>query len=137
MGERDPRRSLASLSHPRAGSRVARGSRTLRAPHDAAPRHEAATALAPLSDLPAAALRHMLRSGYSLADLRADLLAACVVGVVALPLSMALAIACGVPPQYGLYTAIVAGGSIAPALKARASCSRRIASASGALCAAA
>jgi len=26
-----------------------------------------------------------------------------------LPLSMALAIACGVPPQYGLYTAIVAG----------------------------
>jgi SulP family sulfate permease len=32
-----------------------------------------------------------------------------VVGIVALPLSMALAIASGVPPQYGLYTAIVAG----------------------------
>jgi len=32
-----------------------------------------------------------------------------VVGVVALPLSMALAIASGVPPQHGLYTAIVAG----------------------------
>ena len=32
-----------------------------------------------------------------------------VVGIVALPLSMALAIAVGVAPQYGLYTAIVAG----------------------------
>jgi SulP family sulfate permease len=36
-----------------------------------------------------------------------------VVGVVALPLSMALAIATGVPPQHGLYTAVVAGGLIA------------------------
>jgi SulP family sulfate permease len=35
-----------------------------------------------------------------------------VVGTVALPLSMALAIATGVPPQHGLYTAIVAGGLI-------------------------
>ena len=61
---------------------------------------------------PAIALRIGLR-GYRLADLRADLLAACVVGVVALPLSMALAIASGVPPQYGLYTAIVAGFVIA------------------------
>jgi SulP family sulfate permease len=32
-----------------------------------------------------------------------------VVGVVAIPLSMALAIAVGVPPQHGLYTAVVAG----------------------------
>src|SRR5690606_2137533 len=31
------------------------------------------------------------------------------VGVVALPLSMALAIAVGVPPQHGIYTAIIAG----------------------------
>jgi SulP family sulfate permease len=36
-----------------------------------------------------------------------------VVGVVALPLSMALAIASGVAPQHGLYTAIVAGAVIA------------------------
>lgn len=45
--------------------------------------------------------------------LRADLLAGCVVGIVALPLSMALAIASGAPPESGLYTAIVAGGSVA------------------------
>ena len=37
------------------------------------------------------------------------MLAGLVVGIVALPLSMALAIAVGVPPQYGLYTSIVAG----------------------------
>ncbi len=55
------------------------------------------------------ALREMWREGYSLTALRADVMAGLVVGVVALPLSMALAIACNVPPQYGLYTAIVAG----------------------------
>ncbi|MFO0838855.1 MAG: C4-dicarboxylic acid transporter DauA [Phycisphaerae bacterium] len=59
------------------------------------------------------ALRMAFRRGYGLADFRADLLAGAVVGVVALPLSMALAIASGVPPQHGLYTAIVAGGLIA------------------------
>jgi SulP family sulfate permease len=58
---------------------------------------------------PATALRACLAEGYDLRRLRADLLAGIVVGVVALPLSMALAIASGVPPQYGLYTAIVAG----------------------------
>lgn len=61
---------------------------------------------------PAIALRVGLR-GYRLSDLRADLLAGCVVGVVALPLSMALAIASGAPPQHGLYTAIIAGLVIA------------------------
>lgn len=59
------------------------------------------------------ALRRALRSGYGWADLRADALAGVVVGLVALPLSMALAIASGVPPQHGLYTAIVAGFVIA------------------------
>ena len=41
------------------------------------------------------------------------MLAGLVVGIVALPLSMALAIATGLAPQYGLYTAIVAGSLIA------------------------
>ena len=58
---------------------------------------------------PAAALREVLAKGYSRQDLVADVMAGLVVGVVALPLSMALAIASGVPPQHGLYTAIVAG----------------------------
>jgi SulP family sulfate permease len=63
----------------------------------------------PLRDLPAAALRETLRAGYKAADLKRDILAGLVVGVVALPLSMALSIAVGAPPQHGLYTAIVAG----------------------------
>src|SRR6476469_4043049 len=63
--------------------------------------------------LPAAALRAVLREGYTAADLRADVLAGIVVGIVALPLAMALAIAVGMPPQHGLYTAIVAGFVIA------------------------
>lgn len=58
---------------------------------------------------PAAALRDTLAEGYGLAQLRRDAMAGMVVGVVALPLSMALAIASGVAPQYGLYTAIIAG----------------------------
>lgn len=55
------------------------------------------------------ALRETFREGYSRKDLRADVMAGAVVGIVALPLSMALAIASGAPPQYGIYTAIVAG----------------------------
>lgn len=58
---------------------------------------------------PGAAMRQVWHEGYGLSAMRADLMAGLVVGVVALPLSMALAIACNVPPQYGLYTAIVAG----------------------------
>jgi SulP family sulfate permease len=60
-----------------------------------------------------AALRQALSENYDGKTLRADLMAGIVVGVVALPLSMALAIASGVPPQHGLYTAIVAGFVIA------------------------
>jgi SulP family sulfate permease len=62
---------------------------------------------------PGLALLQSLGEGYGFTDLRADLMAGMVVGVVALPLSMALAIASGVPPQHGLYTAIVGGGLIA------------------------
>lgn len=51
------------------------------------------------------------RPGY--ADIQADILAGLTVGVIALPLSMALAIASGVSPERGLYTAIVAGIIIA------------------------
>ncbi len=61
----------------------------------------------------ATALRDKLRGGYSLSKLQADLLAGITVGIVAVPLAMALAIGSGVPPQYGLYTAIVAGLLIA------------------------
>src|SRR5688572_20533416 len=50
-----------------------------------------------------------LREGYSLRDLGRDALAGVVVGVVALPLAIAFAIASGVRPEQGLYTAIVAG----------------------------
>ena len=60
-------------------------------------------------DLLGYGLRKRLREGYTRKDFRADLLASLVVGVVALPLSMALAIACDVPPQHGLYTAVIAG----------------------------
>jgi SulP family sulfate permease len=62
---------------------------------------------------PASALRAALGNSYSRDDLRSDLLAGIVVGIVALPLSMALAVASGVAPQYGLYTAIIAGAVIA------------------------
>jgi sulfate permease, SulP family len=49
-------------------------------------------------------LRH-----YDVKKLPADLLAGVTVGLVALPLAMAFAISSGVPPQAGLYTAVVAG----------------------------
>ncbi|HET9293277.1 MAG TPA: C4-dicarboxylic acid transporter DauA [Gemmatimonadales bacterium] len=62
---------------------------------------------------PALALREVFAEGYGRRMLRNDLLAGVVVGIVALPLSMALAIASGVPPQHGLYTAIVGGAVIA------------------------
>ena len=57
----------------------------------------------------------VLREGYGLPDLKADLIAGMTVAVVALPLSMAIAIASGVTPDRGLYTAIV-GGFVVSAL---------------------
>lgn len=55
------------------------------------------------------ALLAVLREGYSRKQASADVVAGVIVGVVALPLAIAFAIASGLPPQYGLYTAIVAG----------------------------
>ena len=54
-------------------------------------------------------LASLLAEGYSLAAFRHDALAALTVAVVALPLSMAIAVASGVSPARGLYTAIVGG----------------------------
>lgn len=59
------------------------------------------------------ALREVLAEGYDRKALLKDLIAGATVGVIAIPLAMALAIASGVPPQYGLYTAIIAGAFIA------------------------
>lgn len=51
----------------------------------------------------------VLREGYGLHDFKSDALSGLTVAIVALPLAMALAIASGVGPERGLYTAIVAG----------------------------
>ena len=51
----------------------------------------------------------ILREGYGWTELRADLVAGLTVAIVALPLSMAIAIASGVTPDRGLYSAIVGG----------------------------
>lgn len=50
---------------------------------------------------------------YSRQRLLKDTIAGITVGIIAIPLAMALAIASGVPPQYGMYTAAVAGLVIA------------------------
>lgn len=49
------------------------------------------------------------REGYTREAVLRDVIAGVVVGIVALPLALAFAIASGVPPERGLYTAIVAG----------------------------
>ena len=59
------------------------------------------------------AIKQTIKNQPALADIQADILAGLTVGIIALPLSMALAIASGVAPQHGLYTAIVAGILIA------------------------
>ena len=50
-----------------------------------------------------------LRNNYRVATFKKDLLAGLTVGIIALPLAMAFAIASGVSPERGLYTAIIAG----------------------------
>jgi len=51
----------------------------------------------------------VLREGYSWDRFSRDLSAGIIVGIVALPLAIAFAIASGVKPEQGLYTAIIAG----------------------------
>lgn len=65
------------------------------------------TAQTPAEFLPK--LVTVLREGYSARDFRADVLAGLTVAIVALPLSMAIAIASGVGPERGLYTTIIGG----------------------------
>ncbi|HWB54374.1 MAG TPA: SulP family inorganic anion transporter [Tepidisphaeraceae bacterium] len=54
-------------------------------------------------------LATIFSEGYHLADLRKDFLAALTVAIVALPLSMAIAVGSGVSPDRGLYASIVGG----------------------------
>jgi sulfate permease, SulP family len=63
-------------------------------------------------------IAHALRESciaekYTPARFGKDVLAGLTVGIIAIPLAMALAIASGVAPQYGLYTAIIGGFLIA------------------------
>jgi len=64
--------------------------------------------------LPRVPLPRLVESlrNYQAAWIADDLLAGATVGLVALPLAMAFAIASGLPPQNGIYTAIVAGFAI-------------------------
>ncbi|WP_339181998.1 sulfate permease [Paenibacillus sp. FSL R5-0701] len=48
-------------------------------------------------------------AGYNAAAFRKDLLSGLIVGIIAIPLGMAFAIASGVKPEYGLYTTVIAG----------------------------
>ena len=65
--------------------------------------------MATLASVPLPKLVDSLRRGYSAGAFLNDLVAGVTVGLVALPLAMAFAIASGVPPQNGIYCAVVAG----------------------------
>ena len=55
----------------------------------------------------------IFKEGYTAKQFSSDLIAGVVVGIVALPLAIAFAIASGVKPEQGLYTAIIAGITVA------------------------
>lgn len=59
------------------------------------------------------ALRQSFAAGYNLSSLRGDISAGLTVGIIAIPLAMALAIAVGAAPQHGLYTVLIGGFLIA------------------------
>src|SRR6187401_139566 len=54
-------------------------------------------------------LVNVFAEGYNLEGFRKDVTAGLTVAIVALPLSMAIAVASGVTPERGLYAAIVGG----------------------------
>ena len=64
------------------------------------------------STIPLPKLVQSLKDGYSFDAGVSDLIAGVTVGLVALPLAMAFAIASGLPPQNGIYCAIIAGFTI-------------------------
>lgn len=57
----------------------------------------------------AKAIRETWQQGYRLPDFFADLGAGLTICIIAIPMTMAVAIACGVQPEHGLYGAIIAG----------------------------
>jgi SulP family sulfate permease len=73
------------------------------------------TTTAPIADRPSFGELYMpklvtvWREGYGFPAFRADMVAGLTVAIVALPLSMAIAIASGTTPERGLFTAIVGG----------------------------
>jgi len=63
-----------------------------------------------VSNIPLAkALREAWQQGYGWSDLLADLGAGLTIGLIAIPMTIAVAIACGVQPVHGLYGALIAG----------------------------
>src|SRR5690606_9387092 len=118
LGPRGPsahdRRALAAALSPVAPAPVHRPAASLRP----TPRHSK-TAAAPLSsntgaDMPSIRFSFRPRlfdclKGYRADTFAADLGAGFTVGLVALPLAMAFAIASGVKPESGIFTAIIAG----------------------------
>ena len=75
-------------------------------------KHRARLAIPSFSEQFLPKLVTVLREGYGRRAFRADLIAGLTVAIVALPLSMAIAIASGVGPERGLYTAIVGGALV-------------------------
>jgi sulfate permease, SulP family len=55
------------------------------------------------------AIKKTFKKKYSFSVFKSDFVAAIIVSLAALPLAMALSIAMGLPPEHGIYTAIVAG----------------------------
>ncbi|MFA5950170.1 MAG: SulP family inorganic anion transporter [Hyphomicrobium sp.] len=76
---------------------------------DAATRRQSGRLKPTLAELFTPKLVTILREGYYAKDFRADAIAGLTVAIVALPLSMAIAIGSGLSPDKGLFTAIVGG----------------------------